>query len=380
MSVVVPVRAQLVEPGRGLSRGKNLLYIGHAWNRGGWSLPESKWSYSFPSTDAESLGRYEEHVRKRMWDYISELSGQILGCWCPQDSPTCHGNILIRLFVERFPDASIDQRKEQKEEEKEPSFAKKSKPRKRSREARNQMNRAAGIVKSGDVIPWPSIDHEWNSDTIWIDEAGMGSWAGPLHVTGTILLPGFNVKGIHDSKLLTLYEREQVYAELIASDRILFHTEIMTNADIDRLHLGGAWKEAIRRIIAKLYQQKPTITRVVLDGTKTVLDTVVPITPITKADRLYAGVAAASIIAKVTRDQYMTKIAPNYPEFIDIFGKGCGYAHSTRHKQLLEAHQYTDLHRKSFDPLKTILYREHQKNQEHKRIQSQPVYRLQITQ
>lgn len=277
-----------------------------------------------------------------VWDSLQELDGKVLVCHCGKPAKKCHGNTLIKLWKERFV-------KKAKEKSKEPEA------KRRKVLLRTQENRASGIRQ----FPWPAIDHEWNKDTIWIDEAGMGSWAGPLHVAGTILLPGFSVQGIHDSKLLTKAEREAIYEQLIADSHILYHVEVMSNTEIDQLRLGGAWREAIRRIIAKLseYAREKgiSINRVVLDGDKGVDHTAVPVTLTKKADRLFAGVGAASILAKVSRDAFMTSIASKYPEFEEIFAHGAGYRHSEKHKHLFEQGKYTDLHRKSFNPLRTIL-------------------------
>ena len=205
------------------------------------------------------------------------------------------------------------------------------------------------------------MDHDWNSDTIWIDEAGMGCWAGPLHVGGTVILPGFNLQGLHDSKLLKEHERTLAYDTLINDPHIIWHVESVPNTIIDEMSLGQAWRYAIRKVITalkrKVEESHPEISleKVVLDGNKTVLDTDVPVTPITKADRLYSGVSAASILAKVSRDRYMCKVAPQYPEYCEIFEKGHGYYHSAKHDELIRAGKYTDLHRKSYNPLKSLL-------------------------
>lgn len=365
------------------------VYIDHEWTRNGWSLPESKWACPFPNKDADTMQRYEQHVRTNLWQQLEELDGQVLGCWCriPEDQAVCHGSVLLRLWQERFPDhekqpqlatrlfsadgtlplaeppGSTAKTKTKVVRKAQPTAAAAAAPRaKKAKRIRNQVTHPQGLTKAGQKIPWPVLDHEWNAATIWIDEAGMGCWAGPLHVAGTILLPGFQVMGLIDSKLLEAHERDHAYEELqkaLAEHKMLAHVEAMPNTEVDRLKLGGAWREAIRRIIRRLKaeaaDQGLTITRVVLDGNKTVLDTDVPVTPIPKADRLYAGVSAAAILAKVSRDRFMSALAPNYPEFREIFDEGSGYRHSSKHNELLHAGKHTDLHRKSFDPLRSIL-------------------------
>jgi ribonuclease HII len=108
-------------------------------------------------------------------------------------------------------------------------------------------------------------------------------------------------------------------------------------------------------VISTLNQKMPC-SQVILDGNKTVDNTEVPITPVIKADRLITGVSAASILAKVSRDDYMKNIADQYPlEFRDIFIKGKGYRYNKSHDELIKKGIYTNLHRKSYNPLRTVL-------------------------
>lgn len=384
---VSPVVVQLQRTPEGRLLQSCDVYIDHAWSRQGWSLPESPWASPFPGKHAAALAQYEQHVRTQRWSQLSTLEGQVLGCWCriPEDQAVCHGLVLVRLWREQFPDyevqadlgrrlyateastilpeppgsaiaASGKKRKGPPPNEKPPP------PSKPAHRIRTQLTHPLGFTKAGQRIPWPVIDHEWNATTLWIDEAGMGCWAGPLHVAGTVLLPGFRVLGLIDSKLLDAHERDTAYAGLqqaLADHQLLAHVETVSNTEVDRLKLGGAWKAAIRRVICAVQAQAAarglTLTRVVLDGNKTVADTALPITALPKADRLYAGVAAAAILAKVSRDRFMTAIAPRYPEFQKIFDEGSGYHHSQHHKDLLQAGKHTDLHRQSFDPLRSIL-------------------------
>jgi ribonuclease HII len=92
-----------------------------------------------------------------------------------------------------------------------------------------------------------------------------------------------------------------------------------------------------------------------LDGNKHVEVHGIKVKPVIAADRTYVGVSIAAILAKQARDDYMVSIAPQYPHFTELFTKGKGYCYAPIHKTLLEQGLATDLHRKSFNPLRTIL-------------------------
>lgn len=366
------------------------IYIGRKWERNGWKLERSKW-YDESIEGSALLEAYEKHVRNspELMNGLDELSGKLLGCWChasvtgEKSTKLCHGEVLIRLWKEKFPKFTEDpnlwftkyypqgqvdvvEKKKRATKRKTEGENPPAKKVKLSRKVmRNQTTHPEGIKHAGTLHAWPALNHEWNPETIWIDEAGMGCLAGPLHVAGTYLLPGFDVQGLHDSKLLREDERKDIFTKLTTSGCIIYHIEKMTNQEIDQMKLGGAWKEAIRRIVTKLKQKVETahpdvkITRVILDGNKTVANTAVEITPVTSADRLYAGVSAASILAKVSRDEYMREVAKDYPDFYEIFHNGHGYRHSVKHDELIKSGIYTVLHRKSFGLLRDKLSKPH---------------------
>lgn len=402
---VAPCVVKLKRKGRMLYQGCD-LYIGNAWEKQGWKLPQSKWYNDFRvgkwSNTEDMMQQYETHVRSKpeLMASLDELTGKVLGCWCKMPHETqrmCHGDILIKLWKEAFPDHEevkglwhshfhengLDEGhlKVKRQKKKVPSKKKRKpsdqkgddkddeelvvRPKKvrktPQKKYRTQVTNPEGARFGGATHPWPKIKHEWNSYTIWIDEAGMGPWAGPLHVAGTVLLPGFNLQGIHDSKILKQHEREALYEKLLLDHHIVWHVESVPNTKIDELKLGEAWRYGIRRVISSLKQRMERehpdmkITQVILDGNKPVDNTDIPVTTAISADRLYAGVAAASILAKVSRDRLMSELAPKYPKFQDIFAKGHGYRHSETHDILIRDGIFTDLHRKSFNPLRSLL-------------------------
>jgi len=228
---------------------------------------------------------------------------------------------------------------------------------------RNQDTHPEGIMQSKHMNPWPPLELKDHEHTIWVDEAGQGSWAGPLHIGATYILPGFNIKGIHDSKMLQEHERFVLYHRLINSPHIVYHVESVLPEEIDSPSIGTAWhngtRRAVEKLMGKLKERCPQvkITQVVVDGCKMIKKCPVPVKAISKADSMFVGVGAAAILAKVSRDLLMKELSqkPEYEKFKDIFSRGKGYCYSEEHRTLIDSGVYTDQHRKSFNPLRTYL-------------------------
>jgi ribonuclease HII len=224
-----------------------------------------------------------------------------------------------------------------------------------------------GLKLAGKFCPWPILQDDIFKikNTIWVDEAGMGCYAGPLHVGFTYLRENFDLKtvdGIHDTKLLKPHERKNLYDIILKSPDIVHHIEICTNDELDDLGgLGQAWQKTIRKGVSFLKQKilseypDTNLEYVCLDGNKTVEGVCIPVRPVVKGDRKYIGVSAAAILAKVSRDAYMVDIADEYAEFSEFFKKGKGYRHSKAHDDLILQGVFTELHRKTYNPLKTVL-------------------------
>jgi ribonuclease HII len=383
--MIAPVVVRLLRKGNAVFQGCD-VYIGQEWRKGGWNLPESQWVNPFRITvfhdSNEIMKRYESLVRdSQLFAQLDTLSGKVLGCWCKmpdEERKTCHGDVLVKLWKEVFPEHVDDPdlwKKHYypegqvlgKRAQPKSSALKEPQPKKDRKLYRDQSTHPDGLKFEGELNPWPSVSIASNEYSIYVDEAGMGCLAGPLHIGGTVLLPGFAMQGIHDSKLLKEHEREKRYDELLICPQMLHHVEIVSNVEIDKMHLGQAWRYGIRKLVKNLIQQvkdkypQMKLTQIILDGNKTVDDIDLPVHPHPKADRLFAGVAAASILAKVSRDRYMISVAPQYPGFDEIFAHGQGYMHSVKHSDLIKAGKYTDLHRKSYNPLRDLLEHGHLK-------------------
>jgi ribonuclease HII len=175
------------------------------------------------------------------------------------------------------------------------------------------------------------------------DEAGRGPMAGPLVAAAVILPPGLVIPGLNDSKKLSPKKREELY-DLIASVAVEVQTEVIPVEEIDRINVLEASKKAMRACIEKM---RTPVDYVLADAVELELD--LPMLGIIKGDAKAAAIAAASIIAKVTRDRLMVSYDEIYPEF--GFKKHKGYV-TKHHLEMLAKHGPCPLHRRSFAPVR----------------------------
>lgn len=184
-----------------------------------------------------------------------------------------------------------------------------------------------------------------------IDEVGRGPWAGPL-VVGAVVLPDeVPIEGLNDSKKLSAKKRQQL--DVIIREKALgwglgwVHPE-----EIDRIGLSEALKLATVRAVEAV---ETPYHQIIIDGTINFLKETTKgkyVTTMAKADFLIPAVSAASIIAKVARDTYMEEQDVHYPHY--GFASHVGYG-TAKHRQALELHGVTTLHRKSFAPIAKLL-------------------------
>lgn len=177
-----------------------------------------------------------------------------------------------------------------------------------------------------------------------IDEAGRGPLAGPLVVAGVILKQNHSIKGLMDSKQLSEKKRLELYP-IICDEALNYHIEIVDSKTIDELNIYQATKSAMTKVALYLNADF-TIT----DAMR--LDTILPHEAIIKGDTLSETIAAASILAKVTRDQIMISYHQIYPEY--GFDSHKGYPTKV-HLEALKKHGACMIHRKTFGPVKNVL-------------------------
>lgn len=176
-----------------------------------------------------------------------------------------------------------------------------------------------------------------------IDEVGRGPLAGPV-VTAAVILPAdFYLPGLNDSKKLSEQKREE-YFEIIQASATAIGVGMIHVDEIDRINIFEATKKAMKAAIIDLNVQPDFL---LIDAVK--LNTPYPHEAIIKGDGKSISIAAASIIAKVTRDRLMSDIGEEYPEY--GFAKHMGYG-TKEHLAAIQKFGITPYHRKSFSPIK----------------------------
>ena len=186
-----------------------------------------------------------------------------------------------------------------------------------------------------------------------IDEVGRGPWAGPL-VVGAVILGGAEIEGLDDSKKLTKKRREML-DEVIREQSAAWALGWVSARELDDVGMSQALRlatqRAVKQIQAQCKENNLAFDEIIIDGTVNFLaDTALGryVTVMAKADGLIPSVSAASIIAKVARDQFMAEQDAVYPGYGFASNAGYGVA---KHRAAIEQLGVTPLHRLSFAPL-----------------------------
>ena len=174
-----------------------------------------------------------------------------------------------------------------------------------------------------------------------IDEAGRGPLAGPVVVASVILPENSMIEGVNDSKKISESKREKLY-DVILQEALSYGIGIIYQDEIDEINILQATKKGLHEAILKM-EIKPNV---VLVDALTGIDTLgIPYKSIIKGDAKSYSIAAASIIAKVTRDRIMREWDKVYPEYGFAGHKGYGTA---KHIEAIKKYGLTPLHRKTF--------------------------------
>ena len=201
--------------------------------------------------------------------------------------------------------------------------------------------------------PTPTLEFE---EALWkqgflkaagIDEAGRGAWAGPVSA-GAVILPADptvleRLNGVRDSKLMTPEEREQMF-DVIISNAAAWAVGEASNEEIDRLGILNATKTAMKRAVNGLGMVPDHL---LIDYVR-LHDVSIPQIGIAHGDMVSLSIAAASVMAKVTRDREMEVLAEKYPAY--GFEKHKGYG-TKQHQDALARFGPAPIHRMSFKPI-----------------------------
>lgn len=173
-----------------------------------------------------------------------------------------------------------------------------------------------------------------------VDEAGRGSLAGPVCAAAVILPRDIDIPGLDDSKKLSAKKREALY-DVICREAVSYSVAFATVEEIESLNILGATFLAMNRAISAL---SVTPELALIDGNRN-SGIEMPSRCVVKGDSKCADIAAASILAKVTRDRYMLELDEQYPQY--KFSRHKGYG-TKLHYEMLREYGASEVHRKSF--------------------------------
>ncbi len=176
------------------------------------------------------------------------------------------------------------------------------------------------------------------------DEAGRGCLAGSVYAAAVILPPDYHNELLNDSKQLTEKRRYEL-REIIQRDAVAWAVGIVTAEEIDHINILNASILAMHRALDQL---KVCPEAVIVDGNRFKPYKKLPYTTIVKGDGKYLSIAAASILAKTYRDDYMNKLAEEFPQYDWLSNKGYP---TKKHREAIKKYGITPYHRKSYNLL-----------------------------
>ena len=176
------------------------------------------------------------------------------------------------------------------------------------------------------------------------DEAGRGCLAGSVYAAAVIFPEGYENEELNDSKQLT-DRRRKMLREIIERDAVAWAVGVVTPEEIERINILNSSILAMHRALDQL-QVRPEA--IIVDGNRFKPYQQLPHTTIVKGDGKYLSIAAASILAKTYRDDYMDKLAEEYPQYDWLSNKGYP---TKKHREAIRQYGITPYHRKSFNML-----------------------------
>ena len=201
-------------------------------------------------------------------------------------------------------------------------------------------------MKNNEVtINWLEYENEAYSKgykrVCGVDEAGRGPLAGPVFAAAVILPRGCVIEGVNDSKKLSEKKREELF-EKIKSEALCYSIASVDEKTIDEINILNATFLAMEKAVEGLEIKTDFV---MIDGNRAPKHLDIPCQTVVKGDAKSASIAAASILAKVSRDRFMLEMAEKYPEY--CFEKHKGYG-TKLHYEMLDKYGVSEIHRKSF--------------------------------
>lgn len=179
-----------------------------------------------------------------------------------------------------------------------------------------------------------------------IDEVGRGPLAGPVVAACVIMREDSHLLDVNDSKQISLSKRDELY-DAILNECVAYGVGIISHEVIDEINIYEATKLAMQKAVDNMVQQPDYL---LIDAMK--LSNGMPQQSLIKGDSRSYSIACASIIAKVTRDRMMSDYAKKYPKY--DFDHNAGYG-TKKHLEALYKYGVTEIHRKTFEPIKSLL-------------------------
>ncbi|HBX75410.1 MAG TPA: ribonuclease HII [Acidaminococcaceae bacterium] len=212
---------------------------------------------------------------------------------------------------------------------------------KREKERQERLRFANMLSYEKEYMALPGIRY-----IVGVDEAGRGPLAGPLVIAGVILPENVFIAGLNDSKKLSEAKREALYPEILEK-AVAVLVNVVSISNIDKENIYHATQEGMEQILRQI-RVRPQVALVDamhphVEGIETV--------PIIHGDALSASIAAASVVAKVTRDRLMEELARVYPQFGLAKNKGYG---SQLHMDAIRQFGATKIHRRSYEPIRSM--------------------------
>ena len=179
-----------------------------------------------------------------------------------------------------------------------------------------------------------------------VDEAGRGPLAGPLVIAALVMPEEFFISGLNDSKQISASKRDKLYDEILQK-ALSVSVNVVSISNIDELNIYRATQQGMAEVLLHLDKQ-PDVA--LIDAMPVEAGDIKTVS-LVHGDALSASIAAASIIAKVTRDRIMEKLDTLYPAYKFANNKGYG---SKEHMQAIDMEGVTEWHRRSYEPVKSL--------------------------